>query len=44
MRVTLGELARLLEGDVVGEGEIVIHGFAPLEHAQVGEGKSAPTT
>lgn len=37
MRVTLGELARLLEGDVVGEGEIVIHGFAPLEHAQVGE-------
>ena len=37
MRVTLAELAHLLAGAVVGDGETVIQGFAPLEQAQVGE-------
>ena len=37
MRVTLAELARLLEGEVVGDGQTIIHSVAPLEQAQPGD-------
>lgn len=37
MRVTLAELARLLEGEVVGDGQTLIHGVASLEQAQPGD-------
>jgi UDP-3-O-[3-hydroxymyristoyl] glucosamine N-acyltransferase len=37
MHVTLAELARLLEGEVVGEAQTVIRGLAPLEQAQSGD-------
>jgi UDP-3-O-[3-hydroxymyristoyl] glucosamine N-acyltransferase len=37
MRVTLAELARLLEGEVVGEGQTLICGVASLEQAQPGD-------
>ncbi len=37
MQVTLAELARLLDGEVVGEAQTVIHGIAPLEQAQPGD-------
>lgn len=37
MEATLAELADLVEGDVVGDGQTVIHGFAALEQAQPGE-------
>lgn len=37
MKATLAELADLVGGDVVGDAETVIHGFAAIEHAQPGE-------
>jgi UDP-3-O-[3-hydroxymyristoyl] glucosamine N-acyltransferase len=37
MRVTLAELAHLLEGTVVGDAQTIIHGMAPLEQAQAGD-------
>jgi UDP-3-O-[3-hydroxymyristoyl] glucosamine N-acyltransferase len=37
MRVTLAELAHLLEGTVVGDGQTIIRGIAPLEQAQSGD-------
>lgn len=37
MRVTLNELATLVQGKVVGEGTTLIHGLATLEKAKPGE-------
>lgn len=37
MQITLAELARLVGGEVVGEGRTVIRGLAPLEQAQPGD-------
>jgi UDP-3-O-[3-hydroxymyristoyl] glucosamine N-acyltransferase len=37
MRVTLAELARLLEGEVVGDEQTVIQGLAPLLQAREGD-------
>ena len=37
MRVTLAELAEIVQGEVVGDGALVIQGLASLEQAQPGE-------
>ena len=37
MRVTLAELASLLSGELVGDGQTVISGLAPLDQAQTGD-------
>lgn len=37
MRVTLAELAALIQGEVVGDGQTIIRGFNPLDQAQVGD-------
>ncbi|ETX03111.1 MAG: hypothetical protein ETSY1_01240 [Candidatus Entotheonella factor] len=37
MQTTLAELADLVAGEVVGDAQTVIHGFAALEQAQPGE-------
>lgn len=37
MQTTLAELATLVAGEVVGDAQTVIHGFAALEQAQPGE-------
>jgi UDP-3-O-[3-hydroxymyristoyl] glucosamine N-acyltransferase len=37
MHVTLAELARLLNGEVAGDDQTVIHGIASLEQAQPGD-------
>lgn len=37
MEATLAELAALVEGDVVGDAQTAIYGFAALEQAQPGE-------
>ncbi|MDH3598242.1 MAG: UDP-3-O-(3-hydroxymyristoyl)glucosamine N-acyltransferase, partial [Candidatus Tectomicrobia bacterium] len=37
MRVTLAELAEIVQGEVVGDGALVIHGLSSLEQAQPGE-------
>ena len=37
MRVTLAELAQLLEAEMVGDGQTTIYGIAPLEEAQAGD-------
>lgn len=37
MRVTLAELAQLLEAEVVGDGQTTICGIAPLEEAKTGD-------
>ncbi len=37
MEATLAELADLVAGEVVGDAQTVIHGFAAIEHAQSGE-------
>ena len=37
MQTTLAELANLVAGEVVGDAQTVIHGFAALEQARPGE-------
>ena len=37
MQATLAELAALVEGQLIGRGDLVIHGAAPLREAQPGQ-------
>ncbi len=37
MKATLAELAALVAGDVIGDAQTVIHGFAAIEQAQPGD-------
>jgi UDP-3-O-[3-hydroxymyristoyl] glucosamine N-acyltransferase len=37
MRVTVGELAKYLQGELVGDGSVVLTGVAPADRAQAGQ-------
>lgn len=37
MHTTLAELARLLDGELVGDGQTIVHRVVPLEQAQAGD-------